>query len=830
MRAGTGTVSMRTDGSPRPATQGLPPTQPGTMPPGKAGRAGTARVLPQPPDLALRKSGTEGTPRPRTQVPLPALTTAGLDLAEQRHRAEVAQLAGEAGRLAGRKQDLQQQVDEHARQLHDAQAQLSQSEQDAEEPAVRPGSALSEHLAAASKAETAAAEVPELQRKVFRLDWQHNALRQELQSTTARLHEAEQRLAAAERSMAEARPGGPLSAPASPAMTPTTPATPRTPATPAGAATPGISPDDLRKALQTALETGTVHAAPAMPAAAQEVPAALRGRIDMLICASHASQAAAVPLREQVLTAQATRTGGTPAALSAPELQLLHSALPHGGAAVTRLAGRARLQAPQSRRDRIRAPLQRAPRPLEGQLLERFSGMVRDDIAAIARKSGRPAPQAAELMQRALHTGALGASLPAEAREQLSRALDDARAHLATPTPPTTTQGPAAPAGPQPRPAAINKLASGVTVDLMHDPEASIATLTHGQVADLLAALGLGAPDADELSFTRQKDSAVELLRGPINPMHHDPRLWEESLEKDLRPDVLGQLKEAMDIAHVGIGVRKVNPDPGAAPKYQLEFRFGGSQDSRDAIQNVRTALGGVGPVYKATDAVAAIMADLFEHHGHRYEISLVSGVSLGGGTAQAFLAGVESRTPLPVSPPLVLLDPQLLNDAQARAATRNGPHGYDFQKQRGVALSLDYAGKPHKGLMDIMKRPGGYRHPGLMHIRLGLADGDGARRSDNNERKPKTMALPLGLNLGYHGEDAQYSRAIRRFTRDVGRLSEAGRQALIARIEQRWPAVQPPVPEITPALPREDGPSRVPDAGTSSLRERARAPGASSR
>ena len=63
---------------------------------------------------------------------------------------------------------------------------------------------------------------------------------------------------------------------------------------------------------------------------------------------------------------------------------------------------------------------------------------------------------------------------------------------------------------------------------------------------------------------------------------------------------------------------------------------------------------------------------------------------------------------------------------AQARAAARNGTHGYDFQQQRGVALSLDYADKPHKGLMDLMKGPGGYRHPGLMHLRLGLTGTDG--------------------------------------------------------------------------------------------------------
>ncbi len=697
---------MRTDASAQPARQGLLPAQPGAQAPGKAGGAGSARAMQQPSDLVLRKSGVEGTPRPRTQVPLPTLSPGGLDLAAQRQRVEVARLAGEAARLAGQKQELERQVDEQARLLHDAQARLSLAEQHAQEPEVPPGSALSDHLAAARRAQAAAAAVPELQRQVFPIEWRHQALAQELQSSTARLQEAEQRLATAERGMAR------------------TPDTPATPATPAGSPTSGIPPEDLRKALQTALEAGTV------------------------------------PPREQVPTARATQTGNTPAALSALELADLHSALRHEGAAVTRLARRARLQEPHSQFDRFRAPLQRAPRPLEGQLLESFRGKVRDDIATIASQSGRPPLQAAELMQRAVQTGVLGASLPAQARQQLSRALDDVRAHLAASTP----------AAPPPRPTAINSLNSGVKVDLSHQPEATLANLPPQELDALFKALKLGQPQSGARELHQQKRQAQDLLDGFCHKLpdlmtrtsrvFHGPSAAVKLLMRPLPEQARRRLEEMARISHCKVLASEIAAPvgTGAPPRVRLDIYFGAAENWRDIKQVFKTVAGGHGAVYKAADEVAALLADGIRAMDGPVEIGFVSGASLGGGTAQAFLAGLESRVRLPESPPLILLDPPLLNNTQSLHATRHGEIGYDFEKPRGIAISLDYDKDPRRGLMGMMKGPGGYKYPGLLHLRLGLTDTDGPAGS-------RPVASPLGL--GYHHHANEFITAIHRFTSD---------------------------------------------------------------
>jgi hypothetical protein len=219
---------------------------------------------------------------------------------------------------------------------------------------------------------------------------------------------------------------------------------------------------------------------------------------------------------------------------------------------------------------------------------------------------------------------------------------------------------------------------------------------------------------------------------------------------------------QAAKIAHCQVRVSRAYHDDDwtAPPKMRLEIFFGATQNMRDVKQDLKTAVGGLGPVYKATDEVAAILAEEIGKMRGNVEIGFVSGASMGGGTAQAFLAGLESRVQLPASPPLILLDPQLLNDAQSRYATRHGTLGYDFEKPRGIAISLDYDKAPRRGLMGIMKGPGGYKYPGLLHLKLGLKDTDGPEGG-------KPMIAPPGL--GYHGVWEQYMAAIRRFTSDLG-------------------------------------------------------------
>lgn len=742
---------------------------PATAGPGTAlpGQAGDASALPHPPQLVRRKSAPEQAPRPRSRrVPPSLLETAPnpvLDLPAQRRRAEVAKLAGEVERCAERLQKQQQQMAGHTQELQAVQQRLARAERQAAGPDD--------------------AAVQDLRGQMFRLEWRHRQLGEELASAEARLQQAQQRLAAAGRDVTIAWPQEP-STQASRVMTP---ATPRTPVTPTGVTHPGISPTELRTALERALATGLAPSDTPLTAG-PEVPPALRTRIEALIGASHAAEAAAVPLREQVPATAAVSTGAVPAALSDPELRLLRSALPHEGAAVTRLARRARLQQPRSLADRVRAQVQHAPRPLEGQLFERFMGMLLDDIAAIARKSGRPPLQAAALMQRAVDTGALGASLPPQERHRLSLALHGATARLASgrpppdkqarrpdpwaiPTSPTLgelfAQDPPAKAKAPPDGVAINQLNSGLKVDLARQPDAAIASLQPRELGALLQALQLGPPDTDERGLYDQKLRAQALLNGFCDKLgdwglqpHGLYGPTAGLLKRRLPGEAREKLLAAAEVAHCHLQVsRSSDDDP---PRMRLEIFFGAMEPStRDVQQAFKTATGGLGPVYKATDAIAEVLAAQIHAMNGRVEIGFVGGASMGGGTAQAFLAGLESRVRLSASPPLILLDPQLLNNAQSRHATRSRPLDYDFEKPRGVAISLDYDKAPHRGLMGIMKGPGGYTYPGLLHLKLGLKDDDGPAGG-------KPLAVPPGL--GYHGVGTQFVKAIRRFT---GRLGE---------------------------------------------------------
>jgi hypothetical protein len=232
-----------------------------------------------------------------------------------------------------------------------------------------------------------------------------------------------------------------------------------------------------------------------------------------------------------------------------------------------------------------------------------------------------------------------------------------------------------------------------------------------------------------------------------------------------------------------------------------MDVYFGGTLNWRDAKQDVKTAFGGVGAIYKAVREAAELVAEAMAANPS-IEINRVLGFSMGGGTAQAFLAGVESRIELRDEPALVVFDPQLLNNAQARHAVKDGPLGYDYSKLRGVAITLDYEADPRMGLMNVMKGPGRYKSPGLVQLRLGLKHGDDfkfvkrkvsvlARTGDvtatpteplsplisvpsgsngkKKETKEKVPAAPRASGppfMGYHDNTRLYAAALGRFAK----------------------------------------------------------------
>lgn len=343
---------------------------------------------------------------------------------------------------------------------------------------------------------------------------------------------------------------------------------------------------------------------------------------------------------------------------------------------------------------------------------------------------------------------------------------------------------PAAPVH-KPKRKPINSLKSAPKIDLTKTPDASIRNLPPEQLKPLVRALGGGA-----LSETnpRMAEAQLDLASVRLQNIRMD-RFglidWKADLQNkavwaELNPEKQARLENAAHKAHMNIRQWRVaDPDTGQT-KIRMDIYFGGTMNGRDAKQDVMTAFGGVGEVYKATREAAELVAEAMAANP-RLEITRVMGLSMGGGTAQAFVAGVQSRVQLKDDPALVLFDPQLLNNAQARHAVKDNPLDYDFEKLRGVAVTLDYEAAPHKGLMNIMKGAGGYKSPGLVQLRLGLKDNDGTKwverpdppgtssqlpgkRYDKIPTAP-TVSGPPGM--GYHTDTDLYEKALERFTKE---------------------------------------------------------------
>lgn len=140
----------------------------------------------------------------------------------------------------------------------------------------------------------------------------------------------------------------------------------------------------------------------------------------------------------------------------------------------------------------------------------------------------------------------------------------------------------------------------------------------------------------------------------------------------------------------------------------------------------------------------------------------------MGGASAQLFAAAVESRVKLYDPAPLILFDPQLPNEAQARHAIKDGKLGYDYAKPRGIAITLDYAERSRKSLMGRMKGLG-FKSPGLVRLKLGLSAYDRTKYlpDGGTELRPPRTSGPPGM--GYHADPGLYKRALNRFTGMVG-------------------------------------------------------------
>lgn len=335
----------------------------------------------------------------------------------------------------------------------------------------------------------------------------------------------------------------------------------------------------------------------------------------------------------------------------------------------------------------------------------------------------------------------------------------------------------------KPKKKPINSLKSGPKIELTKTPDATIRQLPAEQLKPLLTALG--APTLNEAQAVLA-GSLIDAASMRLQYVKYDrfgPKDWKEDIKStavwtELNPEKQARLENAAHKAHMSIRQwRAVDPETGQT-KTRMDVYFGGTLNGRDAKQDVMTAFGGVGKIYEATREIAELVAEAMAANP-RLELTRVMGLSMGGGTAQAFVAGVQSRIELTADPALVVFDPQLLNNAQARHAVKDTPLDYDFEKLRGVAVTLDYETAPHKGLMNIMKGAGGYKSPGLVQLRLGLKDNDGVKwesrmemnRSGVQEKRyfkepgPPQVSGPPGL--GYHADTDLFEKALDRFTKE---------------------------------------------------------------
>ncbi|QCX52129.1 type III effector protein (plasmid) [Ralstonia pseudosolanacearum] len=285
---------------------------------------------------------------------------------------------------------------------------------------------------------------------------------------------------------------------------------------------------------------------------------------------------------------------------------------------------------------------------------------------------------------------------------------------------------------------------------------------------EFVGALGHKGSSADVFIEHFAKHANVKPHRIESTPSTiNDSNLRNADVFRALSPEQMNKLARAAHRSHLGFRAETSTGSDGTL-RHDLRLFFGGSENiPRDYGQTAASVVGGVGRVLGAARKAAQIIAQAVEQlqrDGHEVRFESIGGVSMGGACAQIFAAALQSRVKLAAPAPLVLLDPQLLSNAQARRATKGGVHDYDFGSSRGVAITLDYPAAPRKSLMGRMKGLG-YRSPGLVRIKLALQGDDSTKRLSNGDwvdAPPKPYGPPW---TGYHGDLALYTKALQRFT-----------------------------------------------------------------
>jgi ankyrin repeat protein len=353
----------------------------------------------------------------------------------------------------------------------------------------------------------------------------------------------------------------------------------------------------------------------------------------------------------------------------------------------------------------------------------------------------------------------------------------------------------------------LNSLPSGHKISLVDRPHAQIGELDPKDLDALSQALGFGplrppagGGAAQCASIFHTLDAFVRDVSNEFADYDHEV-LEHPGLLSGLSKREREELKDAMDITHMAVAAPRDLRGRFIMP-CQWKIMFGGSQNLRDLRHDVLSGFGQTSSVDRAARRIGELLAKQLRRSDNQIRIELIAGGSMGGASAQTMLATLQNRTVLDKQPSMLLLDPQLLNNRQAARATRDGPLAVDYRLPRGVAISLDYIKEPHRGLMGIMKGPGGYTYPGLVHLKLGLTDTDG-----HDGAAPKTSGLP---GMGYHTDFRQYGLALSRFIGTAPRPEAGPPGPGPSLLDVGW---LPPIEEFDPKVRFADA---EPDAGPS--------------
>lgn len=373
--------------------------------------------------------------------------------------------------------------------------------------------------------------------------------------------------------------------------------------------------------------------------------------------------------------------------------------------------------------------------------------------------------------------GPLGALLRHAARKEaldaaVARSPPSAAPATSSPVPPSSGSGAARTPPPVATAGASATTAAPPAVKhikLVQQPDATLQSLSAEQLGSLAQALNLDPIDAHALHDPAARAQLLADMRERLDMgLHSVFKRYKVLDENEIikrsglmsHPNIELSDRERLQWlaahTHLWLRERTVTDPHTRSERTEVDIYFDGQVDA-SLGQNGTTIKGGVGQVYRWAKEAGSLVAKAL---GEREDVRIrrVCGLSLGGGSAQMFAAGLQGARRLSHPPSLVLADPALFNRAQVKHALADSPH-YDLRASHGVIITLNAAHAPRRNLVDNLKTVG-LHGTGLVRISLGLKPDDGL-----DAAPPEPSANPF---FGYHENVHYYGKALNRFLGDA--------------------------------------------------------------